>query len=98
MATLTDPQSSIPSAKTAILGKATADACDLIDGIKDGVIDDPRKGKFDPSVLLCKAGQDPTTSFTANRVQTAPPIPTGVRPPVDKPRTPPPTAGADDAP
>src|SRR5207247_922356 len=38
MATLKDPESYIPASKTAILGKATAAACDAIDGIGDGVL------------------------------------------------------------
>src|SRR2546425_8943874 len=69
IATLKDPESYIPASKTAILGKATAAACDAIDGIVDGVIDDPRKCKFDPAVLTCKAGQDPSTCFTPKQVQ-----------------------------
>src|SRR5207302_1415547 len=98
MATLKDPQSYIPAAKTAILGKATADACDLIDGIKDGVIDDPRKCKFDPSVLLCKAGQDPNTCFTAKQVQAVRDIQTGVRTPWGELVHPPLVPGAEDGP
>ena len=33
-------------------------ACDGLDGIKDGVLDDPRKCTFDPQTLVCKPGQD----------------------------------------
>src|SRR6267143_1483230 len=90
MATLKDPQSYIPAAKTAILGKATADAC--------GVIDDPRKCKFDPSVLLCKAGQDPNTCFTAKQVQAVRDIQTGVRTPWGELVHPPLVPGAEDGP
>ncbi|MEJ1969163.1 MAG: tannase/feruloyl esterase family alpha/beta hydrolase [Rhizomicrobium sp.] len=37
---------------------ATAVAtCDRDDGVADGVIDDPRRCRFNPAVLLCKAGQ-----------------------------------------
>lgn len=46
---------------TAELGKLLVDAavakCDAIDGIKDGVIDDPRACNFDPAELQCKSGQ-----------------------------------------
>src|SRR5882762_1813665 len=38
--------------------------CDAADGIKDGIIHDPRKCDFDPSSLICKAGQDPNTCFS----------------------------------
>ena len=78
MATLKDPESYIPASKTALLGAATRAACDAIDGIVDGVIDDPRKCKFDPSVLACKAGQDPNTCFTPKQVEAVRKIQTGV--------------------
>ncbi len=69
IATLKDPESYIPASKTALLGNATAAACDAIDGIVDGVIDDPRKCNFDPAVLTCQAGQDPASCFTPKQVQ-----------------------------
>jgi feruloyl esterase len=40
-------------AKLALLSKSAVDACDAIDGLKDGLIDDPRKCHFDPAKLLC---------------------------------------------
>jgi feruloyl esterase len=36
--------------------KAAVDACDGVDGLKDGIIDDPRRCHFDPAKLLCKNG------------------------------------------
>src|ERR1039458_5331829 len=32
-------------------------ACDAMDGVKDGVIEDPSRCHFDPAVLLCKAAE-----------------------------------------
>lgn len=46
------PPSKLPAIQAAALA-----ACDSIDGIKDGVIDDPRRCHFDPSVLLCKGAE-----------------------------------------
>ena len=31
-------------------------ACDALDGVKDGLLTDPRKCHFDPSTLLCRGG------------------------------------------
>jgi feruloyl esterase len=53
-ATMVDPAAYIPASKMPALESATLAACDALDGVKDGVIDDPRKCHFDPSVLLCK--------------------------------------------
>jgi feruloyl esterase len=58
----------IPASKMAALENATLNACDANDGVKDGVIDQPDKCHFDPSVLLCK-GADSDTCFTAAQVQ-----------------------------
>jgi feruloyl esterase len=44
----------IPAAKMPAIEKAALNACDAIDGLTDGLIDDPRKCHFDPSVLLCQ--------------------------------------------
>src|SRR6187455_2956223 len=40
--------------------------CDAIDGLKDGLIDDPRKCTFDPArdVLACSAGTDDASCLT----------------------------------
>ncbi|HEY5409540.1 MAG TPA: tannase/feruloyl esterase family alpha/beta hydrolase [Caulobacteraceae bacterium] len=39
-----------------LLSKATLDACDGLDGLKDGLINDVRACRFSPRVLTCKAG------------------------------------------
>ncbi len=51
---LGDPRSYIPDRKLAAIQKASLAACDELDGVKDGIINDPDKCRFDPEVLLCK--------------------------------------------
>jgi feruloyl esterase len=58
-ATLKDAASHIPPPKFALLHKAAVEACDAADGVKDGIISDPRTCHFDPAVLACKAGDSP---------------------------------------
>jgi feruloyl esterase len=59
IATLKDPSHYIPASKVPVIAAATVAACDALDGIKDGVIDDPRQCKFDPATIQCKAGDRP---------------------------------------
>jgi feruloyl esterase len=40
--------------KLALLTKSVIEACDGLDGLKDGIIDDPRRCHYDPAKLLCK--------------------------------------------
>ena len=68
-ATLADPQSYIPASKLPLLADAVNAACDGIDGIEDGVLDDPRRCDFDPAALTCAAGQDPDTCLTAPQAE-----------------------------
>ena len=43
------------------------DACDTLDGVKDGLLENPKRCHFDPNVLLCK-GADGPTCLTAPQV------------------------------
>ena len=65
-----NPENNIPMSKLPMIHAAVLNACDAKDGLKDGLIDDPRKCDFDPSMLLCKSGDDPSC-LTAAQVQTA---------------------------
>ncbi|HEX4757216.1 MAG TPA: tannase/feruloyl esterase family alpha/beta hydrolase [Terracidiphilus sp.] len=51
-----DPRSYISDGKLPAIQKAALDACDALDGVKDGIINNPAQCHFDPTVLLCKAG------------------------------------------
>ena len=69
-ATHKTPGSLIPKSKFAMMHQAVLDRCDALDGVKDGLIGDPTKCKFDPGVLLCK-GEDNDTCLTAAQVESA---------------------------
>jgi len=69
-ATHTDAASFIPPAKYEVLHKAALDACDALDNLKDGLIGDVPRCKFDPSVTLCK-GTDASDCLTAPQVEAA---------------------------
>ena len=58
----------IPPAKIATVAAAVNAACDSLDGVKDGVLNDPRRCRFDPATIQCKAGEDATTCLTAPQV------------------------------
>ncbi len=60
----------IPSAKFPAINAAAVAACDELDGVKDGVIENPRQCKFDPAALICKA-EDNNTCLTAPQIETA---------------------------
>src|ERR1022692_5097951 len=51
-----DPASYIPARKLPAIASAVNDACDKLDGVTDGILNDPRQCHFDPNVLLCKEG------------------------------------------
>jgi hypothetical protein len=48
-----NPESKITPEQLPGIQKAALAACDALDGVKDGLIEDPRKCHFHPSVLLC---------------------------------------------
>jgi hypothetical protein len=64
-----DPAAYIPSSKLPATQAAALAACDAQDGVKDGIISNPLRCHFDPSVLLCK-GQDSPACLTAPQVST----------------------------
>ena len=57
-------------AQRRFLHEAVVTACDVLDGVKDGLIDNPQRCKFDPGVLQCK-GPNGAECLTAAQVQTA---------------------------
>jgi feruloyl esterase len=53
-ALLADSASYISTKKLPAIEAAALEACDTIDGLKDGLIDDPRQCHFVPEAMLCK--------------------------------------------
>jgi feruloyl esterase len=53
-----------------LLHRAVVDACDAGDGLKDGLISDPERCRFDPGVLACK-GSTRSDCLTAAQIETA---------------------------
>src|SRR6202049_2987839 len=52
--------SNIPPDKFKVLHTAVLNKCDAIDGVKDGVIEDPRRCVFDPKEIECKGADSPS--------------------------------------
>jgi feruloyl esterase len=64
-----DDQHFVSAPKLAALNKAVLAACDAADGVIDGLLNDPRKCKFDPGTLLCK-GESKDDCLTAAEIET----------------------------
>ena len=70
-ATHKDEASMLTAEKYAVLHKAVIDQCDALDGVKDGVLENPTKCKFDPRVVQCKGSADGPDCLTAPQVEAA---------------------------
>jgi hypothetical protein len=53
----------IPDSKIPAIGSAVLAACDNLDGVRDGILTDPRKCHFDPATIRCK-GPDAASCLT----------------------------------
>ena len=69
-AMLKDKASFIPEEKHRVVHQAVLDACDKLDGVEDGLIENPTRCRFDPAVLACR-GADGPNCLTAAQVETA---------------------------
>jgi feruloyl esterase len=68
--TLTQPGTRLTADDLELLHRASLDQCDAADGVRDGIIADPRGCDFDPGVLLCGDGQS-EGCLTASQVEAA---------------------------
>jgi hypothetical protein len=59
----------IPAAKLPAIQKAVVAACDAGDGVKDGLVSNPRACRVDPAVLACK-GADSSDCLTSGQLDT----------------------------
>ena len=61
----------VTAEKMALVADRVMAKCDAIDGLKDGLIDDPRKCPFDPAkdVPACKNGTDSADCLTAAQAE-----------------------------
>src|SRR3954471_24452140 len=65
-----EPAAVIPPSKYAMIHDAVLGACDAADGVKDGVIEDPARCRFDFAMLTCP-GADRADCLTVRQVETA---------------------------
>jgi feruloyl esterase len=65
---LANPEGYVPVEKVEMLSKATVAACDALDGLKDGLVTDPRLCHFKPETLKC-AGADAPNCLTAKQLE-----------------------------
>ena len=64
----TDDAGLLAAKDLALVNKAVLAQCDALDGVKDGVLEDPRKCSFDPSALQCAAGGSSAECLSPDQV------------------------------
>lgn len=79
---LSRPGAHIGPEQASLLQAAVLNACDALDGEKDGVIADPRRCRFDPAVLACGAAAqggcfNPAQIEALRRIYAGPSTPAG---------------------
>ena len=77
-AMLNDEASHIPPAKLLALGDAVNAACDALDGIEDGILQNPLACNFKPATLTCPLGTDDNSCLTPKQVTAVEKIWSGV--------------------
>jgi feruloyl esterase len=70
----------LPPAKLSVLHEAVLDRCDMLDGVKDRMLEDPTKCTFDPREVACKA-DDAANCLTVPQVDAVQKIYAGPRNP-----------------
>ena len=70
MAAHPDGVAVLPATKLQTLHDAVLNKCDMLDGVKDGLLENPMRCTFDPKEIECKAGEG-ATCLTAAQVEAA---------------------------
>src|SRR5207249_4080758 len=75
-----DPAAALPPAKLQVLHQAALAACDKLDKVEDGLLENPAGCAFDPATVQCKDGAS-EGCLTAAQVQAARKIYAGAKNP-----------------
>jgi feruloyl esterase len=75
------PGGYLSASKLAAVQAATLASCDALDGVTDGVVEDPRRCNFDPASLACPVGTDGPSCLTPPQVSAVRKIMAGPRNP-----------------
>jgi feruloyl esterase len=75
-----NPAARLLQPQRQLLHRAVVEACDALDGVKDGLLENPVRCRFDPAELQCKNAGD-TSCLSAAQVETARLIYSGVKNP-----------------
>jgi feruloyl esterase len=59
----------LPTAKLQLIHAAVLDRCDMLDGVKDGLLENPTRCTFDPKEIECRSGSDGPNCLTAAQVE-----------------------------
>jgi feruloyl esterase len=68
LALLNDEESYVPPSKLPALGNAVNEACDALDGVSDGILQNPLACEFKPASLTCPVGVDNDSCLTPKQV------------------------------
>ena len=61
----------IPPSKYPVIHRAALDLCDALDGVRDGVIENPTSCPFKPEMIRCPGNADYASCLTGPQVETA---------------------------